>query len=329
VLVYSPRYDFSLFGLERLHPFDARKFSRAWARLGQRLGSELERHWEEPKAPIADADLLLVHDAAYLNSLQSSSVIAAAIEVAPLALVPNALLQHGLLEPMRRAAAGTLLAAERALENGGTMAMNLGGGYHHAFRDHGEGFCLLADAAIAIAGLRARGLLANGDTIAVIDLDAHRGNGFWDIVQNDPAVHVLDMYNFQNYPGAFPGDRAAYPFQIPLRAGLADADYLAAVTRELPRFLASMPPPRLAIYNAGTDILAGDPIGGLGVSAEGVIERDRLVIDALVERRIPTVIVTSGGYTQHSHVLVAELAQGVIERVGHGYRGQGSPSRSR
>lgn len=329
MLVYSPRYDFSLFGLERLHPFDARKFSRAWARLGQRLGAELERHWAEPKAPIAEADLLLVHDPSYLSSLQHSRVVAAAMEVAPLGLVPNALLQRGLLEPMRRAAAGTLLAAERALENGGTIAMNLGGGYHHAFRDHGEGFCLYADAAVAIAALRARGLLAKDETVAVIDLDAHRGNGFWDIVQSDPVVHVLDLYNVQNYPGAFPGDAAAHPFQIPLRAQLADADYLETVSRELPRFLASMPPPRLAIYNAGTDILAGDAIGGLGVSAEGVIERDRIVIDALAARRIPTVIVTSGGYTEHSHVLVAELAQRVIERIGHGYAESDSPARSR
>jgi histone deacetylase 11 len=319
VLVYSPRYDFSLFGLERLHPFDAHKFSRAWARLAERLGSELDRYWEEPKEPIAEADLLLVHDAAYLDSLHRSSVIAAAIELGPLGLVPNALLQRGLLEPMRLAAAGTLLAAERALENAGTMAMNLGGGYHHAFGDHGEGFCLYADAAVAIAALRARGLLAQDDTIAVIDLDAHRGNGFWDIVQDDPAVHVLDMYNVQNYPGPFPGDDAAYPFQIPLRARLEDARYLETVARELPRFLASMPPPRLAIYNAGTDILAGDPIGGLAVSAEGIIERDRIVVDALSDRRIPTVIVTSGGYTHHSHVLVAELAQRVVERVGRGY----------
>jgi histone deacetylase 11 len=183
VLVYSPRYDFSLFGLERLHPFDARKFSRAWALLEQRLGAELERYWEEPKAPIPEADLLRVHDAEYLESLQRSSVIAAALEVAALGVVPNALLQRGLLEPMRLATAGTLLAAERALENAGSMVMNLGGGYHHAFRDHGEGFCFYADAAIAIEALRARGRLAKDDTIAVFDLDAHRGNGFWDIAR--------------------------------------------------------------------------------------------------------------------------------------------------
>jgi len=170
---------------------------------------------------------------------------------------------------------------------------------------------------------RARGRLGKDDGIAVIDLDAHRGNGFWDIIQGDPVVRVMDMYNFQKYPGPFPGDDAAYPFQIPLRARLADADYLETVREELPRFLASMPPPRLAIYNAGTDILAGDAVGGLAVSAEGVIERDRIVVDALAERQIPTVIVTSGGYTRHSHVLVAELAQRVIERVGLGYGGAG------
>lgn len=326
VLVYSPRYEFSLFGAERLHPFDSRKYTRAWARLEQRLGGELGRHWVEPESPISDADLRLVHDAAYLEALEDSAVVAEAIELAPLARIPNADLQRGLLDPMRLASAGTLLAAERALASG-SLAMNLGGGFHHAFRDHGEGFCLFADAAIAIASLRARGLLAGQDPVAVIDLDAHRGNGFWDIAKGDPAIAVLDMYNADIYPGPLRSGGEELPFQIPLRSQLDDDAYLETLSAALPRFLASMPRPRLAIYNAGTDILAGDAIGDLAVSAEGVIARDQKVLDALAEQCIPTVILASGGYTQHSHVLMAELAQQVVERVGRGAQGkEQSPS---
>jgi len=194
--------------------------------------------------------------------------------------------------------------------------MNIGGGFHHAFADHGEGFCLFADAAIAIAAARSSGALAAGDPVAIIDLDAHRGNGVWEICGRDPAVRVMDVYNFQTYPGLFPGAVEDFPFQIPLKAGTSDAAYLDTVRQELPRFLDGLPRPRLAIYNAGTDVLAGDPIGGLAVSPEGVVKRDRLVLAPLAERQIPTVIVTSGGYTRRSHELVAELAVALVERLG-------------
>lgn len=316
VLVYSRRYDFSLLGLERLHPFDGRKFSRAWAIIQDRLGAELGRYWQEPTAPAVETDLLRVHTKAYLDTLRSSAVVAKALEFQALRFVPNGFLQRGLLDPMRLAVAGTTLAATRALEAEGTMAMNLGGGFHHAFAEHGEGFCLYADVAIAIAAQRARGALQTSDSIAVIDLDAHRGNGFWSIAEKDPAVSVLDVYNFQKYPGLFPGDDQAFPFQIPVRGRVGDADYLATVAEALPRFLSSMKRPRLAVYNAGTDIVEGDRIGGLRVSPEGVMTRDRMVINALAERKIPTVIVTSGGYTDRSHALIAGLALLVVERAG-------------
>ena len=313
VLVYSPRYDFSLFGIERLHPFDARKFSRAWTIIRERLGPELSRYWQEPTEPAPESELLRVHSRAYLDTLRNSAVVAKALEMAAIRFLPNAILQRRLLEPMRLAVAGTVLAATCALEGGG-MAMNLGGGFHHAFPDHGEGFCVYADVAIAIAAQRARGALTATDPIGVIDLDAHRGNGFWSVAKNDPAVSVLDVYNYQNYPGPFEDDEEAFPFQVPVRAQVGDADYLATLGEKLPRFLSSRERPRLVVYNAGSDIVEGDPIGRLRVSPEGVVTRDRMVIDALAERQIPTVIVTSGGYTDRSHALIAGLALLVIER---------------
>lgn len=312
-LVFSPDYDISLPGLDWLHPFDGRKFSRAWARLGQLSGGACEQALLRPAAPIATDDLLRVHTRDYLDSLSASQVVAKALEVKALAWLPSSVVMRRILDPMRMACAGTLLAACHALQQQ-AVAMNLGGGFHHAFRDHGEGFCIYADVAAALATVRVQGLLAPDDLVAIVDLDAHRGNGVWSLCGSDPSVHVLDLYNAQVYPGLFPGSIEDFPFQIPLKARTSDDAYLATLRDELPSFLASMPrKPALAVYNAGTDVLVGDPLGRLAVSAEGVVARDTLVLDTLSRQGIPTVIVTSGGYTSQSHELIAQLAHRVLQ----------------
>lgn len=299
-----------------MHPFDGRKYSRAWKIIEQRVGVPLTAVWESPTEPVPDAELRLVHTPAYLQSLTSSPAdVAKALEIWALRLLPRAMIERRLLRPMKLAVAGTVRAVQVALAGEGAVAMNIGGGFHHAFPDHGEGFCLYADVAVAIAAARAAGVLRGSEPIAIIDLDAHRGNGVWDILGNDPSVRVLDVYNFQTYPGLFDGAVEDYPFQVPIKAGTTDTAYLDTVRTELPRFLSSVGKPRLAIYNAGTDILAGDPVGRLGVSAEGVVARDRFVLDTLVAQGIPTAIVTSGGYTRQSHQLIAELALAVVAQA--------------
>lgn len=312
-LVFSPSYDISLPGLDWLHPFDGRKFSRAWARLGELSDGACEQFLLRPQAPIATEDLLRVHSRDYLDSLSASRVVAEALEVKALAWLPSGVVARRILDPMRMACAGTLLAMRHALQQQ-AVAMNLGGGFHHAFRDHGEGFCIFADVAAALATVRAQGLLAADDPVAIVDLDAHRGNGVWDLCGSDPSVSVLDLYNAQVYPGLFPGSIEEFPFQVPFKAGTSDDAYLATLREELPSFLASMPrKPALAIYNAGTDVLAGDPVGRLAVSADGVVARDAMVLDTLSGQGIPTVIVVSGGYTSKSHELIAQLAHRVMQ----------------
>ena len=312
VLVYSPDYDISLPGLDWLHPFDGRKFSRAWARLQAISRGACERVHVRPEQPISKVDLSRIHSQAYLDALGSARVVAKALEIGPLAWLPATVIERRILKPMRLATAGTLLAARNALRES-AIAMNVGGGFHHAFRDHGEGFCIYADVAIALAVLRAEGVLAREDPIAIIDLDAHRGNGVWDLCGADPKVRILDIYNFQVYPGLFPGLVEEFPFQVPVKARTSDDAYLSTLQEELPAFL-DQTPPRLVIYNAGTDILDGDPVGRLSVSAEGVMQRDAIVLDALVQRGIPTAIVTSGGYTAKSHELIAQLALRVLKQ---------------
>lgn len=310
-LVYAPGYDITLFGLERLHPFDGRKFSRAWALLQQHFGDALETLHCTPSAPVSDDELQAVHTRAYLESLRSPQVVAKALELGALRWLPRSLIESRLLRPMRLATAGTVMAAQHAVDQRG-LAMNLGGGYHHAFRDRGEGFCVYADVALALATLRQRGALAVADPVAIIDLDAHRGNGVWSLCGADPAVRILDLYNAQIYPGLFDGEPDDWPFQVPMKSGTSGADYLEVLRVELPQFLDAGPTPKLAVYNAGTDVLYGDPLGHLAVSAADVAERDRFVVRTLAARGIPVVAVTSGGYTRESHRLVAQLAIEIV-----------------
>ncbi|MES2673661.1 MAG: histone deacetylase [Pseudomonadota bacterium] len=305
-LVYSPHYDFSILGMEKLHPFDAKKFSKAWTLLQQEFGDTSKQHTTFVSAPVSDQELLAVHTEDYLKSLMHSKAIADVIEVSLLALLPSSLLRKGLVTPAKYATAGTILATRQALE--GAVVFNLGGGFHHAFADHGEGFCFFADAAVALAAGRNNNLISQDDTVVMIDLDAHRGNGFTSFCENDKSVGIFDLYNMQAYPGLKDDPNDEFPFIIPLRAGLGSEEYLQILKEELPIFLNKYKTPKLAFYNAGTDIVATDKLGGLNVSYEAVIERDKFVIDQLRALNIPTVIMTSGGYSKESHKLIAELA---------------------
>lgn len=307
--IYSKDYDISMYGIEKLHPFDGKKYSRAWELFNASDAakkSNLTLHDQVASEEFLD----IVHAKSYLHSLDTSNAVADVIEIGLARLLPSSTLQNKLLKPAKAATYGTWLATQIALKDK-KIAMNFGGGYHHAFPDHGEGFCFYADAALAIHHAREIGLLTTTDQILMIDLDAHRGNGFEACFKQDDAVKIFDMYNFQTYPGMHSGDIKDFPFMVPLRAGMIGEEYLEAMQEELPPFLEASQQPKLAFYNAGTDILEGDPLGGLKVSFDQVIERDRFVIQQLVERNIPTVVMTSGGYTKDSYKLIAKLAENI------------------
>jgi histone deacetylase 11 len=311
---YSPHYDISFWGMEKLHPFDSRKASRAWRRAHEALGTELDRWRAAPAAPAGREALRLIHTDAYLDQLERSDVAAKALEMPVLRLLPGRLIDRHVLLPMRWAVQGTLDAARVALASGG--AINLAGGYHHAHRDRGEGFCVYADVPIAIEMLRREKLVSADARVAIIDLDAHRGNGFEAIYERDERVQFFDLYNFQVYPGPLrdcdpvsqDGSSRANPRFADvrsIRAFMDDEGYLRVLKNYLLSFLGEGPY-ALAFYNAGTDVLNGDPLGRLGLSAEAVLERDRFVIDNLQRARIPWVLLPSGGYTEESHRLLAE-----------------------
>ncbi|MDH5326467.1 MAG: histone deacetylase [Gammaproteobacteria bacterium] len=321
--IFSKKYDFSLLGFDKLHPFDGKKYSKAWnllqADYGSNLKSELRTELRrelskaliEPTEPIAPEQLLSIHTQQYLDSLSSSKVIAQVLEVGAVSYLPNKILQNSFLKPARLAVSGTVEAATQALTHD-CIAVNIGGGFHHAFPDHGEGFSFFADAALSIEHCRSKGLISATDNILMIDLDAHRGNGFEFIYAKDPRVHMLDMYNFQVYPGIHPGEPKDFPYLIPLKAYSNTDHYLNTLQQHLPEFLNSVEKPKLAFYNAGTDILDQDPLGGLRVSYDGVVERDQTVLKALHDRKIPTVVMTSGGYSKDSYKLIADMCRFVV-----------------
>ena len=257
-----------------------------------------------------------------MRSLGHSTVVSKALEVWPLRLLPARALDSNILRPMRWAVQGTIEAARHALAQG--AAINLAGGYHHSHRDHGEEFCIYADIPIAIETLRAQGLLSPDARIAIIDLDAHRGNGFQSIYENDARVAYFDIYNFQVYPGLPSSKDERQKFLLPLRALMDDEGYFNVLKHHLPEFLATGPF-NLAFYNAGTDVLAKDPLGRLSLTREAVLERDRYVIQGLEKLGIPWVMVPSGGYTEESHKLLADTIVWACTRE-HGSSRAGLPT---
>jgi histone deacetylase 11 len=314
---YSPDYNLDLMGLEALHPFDTQRAGKALELVRARLGGEAVARFVVPVVSGATtASLGLAHSSDYLASLTNSRNVATALQLPELEAVPAEVLERRILRPIRLAVQGSIDAARAALT--GAIAVNLAGGFHHATYDEGGGFCLYGDVVIALRSLYWDGRLDGKATVLYVDLDAHQGNGVSRLCQyyGLDQVAIFDMYNRD----VFPDDRGAINrvnYLFPLAAGTGDVKYLGTLKSELPVAIEHANP-ALVIYNAGTDILSGDPLGDLGVSEAGVIERDRYVIDACRNAGIPLLIVPSGGYTRHSHRLVAEMLHYVLSPAANG-----------
>src|SRR5262249_45978999 len=157
----------------------------------------------------------------------------------------------------------------------------------------GEGFCAFSDIALIVAQLKKDGAIQDTDRIAYIDLDAHQGNGVCHEFLNERVVFIFDMYNRDIYPRGDFEARERIDCSVPLPFNCTGSEYLGNVRGKLPGFLDSISKSgktKLAIYNAGTDVFAGDKLGGMCLSAEDVLERDLFVMRKLKERRIPAVM---------------------------------------
>lgn len=225
-----------------------------------------------------------VHTPDYLGKLDQRDTVASIVGTDPETTTVGAL-----LETWRRAAGGTVEAAQWALEAGG-RAVNLLGGFHHAAPSRGAGFCALNDIAIAVAEVRAQGTTG---PIAIIDLDAHPPDGIVEALPDDPELTVLSLSVASEWAVESGGVTTVVDARVP--PGTDTVPYLEAV-RELLKRLPEKPV--LAFYLAGADPLEGDPLGGLAVSEEGMRVRDRRVLRMLGD--VPTVVLPGGGYRMGS-----------------------------
>jgi len=246
-----------------------------------------------------DDDLRLVHTPEYVERFNSGRLDPAEGRRIGFPWSPE------LVERSRRSVGGTVAAARHALEHG--VAMNLAGGTHHAFADHGEGFCVYNDVAIAIRMLQREGRIARA---AVIDLDVHQGNGTHAILAGESSVFTFSMHGGRNYPfHKVPGT-----LDIELADRTGDDEYLARLADVLPGILAEAAPD-LVLYIAGADPHEGDLLGRLAMSFEGLARRDSYVLSQCREVGIPVAITIGGGYgrriedTVAVHVGTARIAE--------------------
>jgi acetoin utilization deacetylase AcuC-like enzyme len=268
-VVYSDRYEIDLPG----HIWPTSKYRLIADRI---RGSAIA--FREP-ADASWEDLALVHTPEYLGKIRENRLTAA--DIATLELPWRAELAAG----FRLMVGGTIAAATIALDEG--LAAHLGGGLHHAFANHGEGFCPFNDVAVAIRVLHRDRRI---DRAAVVDCDVHHGNGTAMIFEADASVFTFSIHQQHNYPVFKPRS----DLDIGLEDGAGDDRYLSALRGALPRVVSTGP--QLLVYLAGADPFEGDRLGGVSVTKEGLLERDRLVVEAARAAGIPMVTVLAGGY---------------------------------
>ncbi|HEX2899331.1 MAG TPA: histone deacetylase [Bacteroidia bacterium] len=238
--------------------------------------------------PLAEADILTTHTAAYWEGLRSLSLSPREFRKIGFPPSPELIFREIVI------AQGTVDCARFARIHG--IAMNVSGGTHHAYADRGEGFCLLNDIAIAANVLLRDGL---AQRILVVDLDVHQGNGTAAIFQGNPHVFTFSMHCHGNYPM----EKEASDLDIALPPGTGDAAFLGTLADTLPQLLAQFKPD-FAFYLSGVDVLATDKLGRFAMTREGCKERDRLVLDSLRGAGIPVAVSMGGGYSVHVRDIV-------------------------
>jgi acetoin utilization deacetylase AcuC-like enzyme len=230
--------------------------------------------------PAADEDVLLVHTAKYIKKLKTGTLSSLEQTVLELPFSP-ALVRFSWLN-----VGGTILTAELALAEG--LAVHIGGGFHHAFPDHGEGFCILNDVAIALEKLKKEGKVGKA---MIVDCDLHQGNGTASFFSGKRYAFTFSIHQMDIYPAEKPPSS----LDIGLWAGDGDDAYLAQLRAHFPRLYDEFKPD-LVFYVAGADPFEGDQLGGLKLTKEGLIERDRIIIEEARRRGIPLAVVLAGGY---------------------------------
>ena len=284
----SARYTFPL---PAEHRFPVAKYAMLRARVIAD-GSVAPEQMRDPPAA-SDDELLLAHTADYVARFNAGMLEPA--EVRRIGLPWS----EELVERSRRAVGGTIAAARHALSLG--IAMNLAGGTHHAFADHGEGFCVYNDIAVAIRGLQRDGLIGRA---AIVDLDVHQGNGTHAILAGDERVFTFSMHGGKN----FPFHKVSGSLDIELADGTDDDEYLTQLTGVLPSIMARAAPD-IVFYIAGADPHEGDALGRLSLTFAGLARRDAYVLTQCRDVGIPVAITIGGGYGRRIEDTVAIHAE--------------------
>jgi acetoin utilization deacetylase AcuC-like enzyme len=275
-VVYSARYHIDI----GPHVFPTRKYQLVHARL---LEAAVIRRSDIVGPHLAPwDDLALVHTDEYLAKMRDGTMTDE--DIAQLELPWSS----EMVEGFRLMVGGTIDAARLATREHGVIVGHIGGGLHHAFPNHGEGFCPFNDVAVAIRVLQREGL----QRAAVIDLDVHHGNGTAFIFESDPRVFTFSMHQQYNYPMWKPRGS----LDIGLMDGTGDAEYLRQLGEALPKVMASNP--ECLFYLAGADPYEHDQLGGLHLTRDGLRARDRIVIEHARRTGLPMAIVLAGGYAR-------------------------------
>lgn len=286
-VVYTPGYLVDLGGLERLHPFDIRKYAKIVDGLKQDKLITDEQIFKPDS--ISREDLLLVHTEDYLQSLQNRSKLAEYLEGPALVFAPVSL-DAALLEPLRLGTGGTLLASKLALQTG--IGINLAGGYHHAKPHKGEGFCIYNDIPIVIRRLQKDKLIKRA---VVVDVDVHQGNGTIVCLKDDDSTFTFSMHQGNIYPQP----KEVGDLDVELAAGTKDDEYMALLNKHLPAVLDEADAD-ICIIVGGCDTLAADPLASVEMTIDGIVARDAAIVKACVDRKLPVVFTLSGGYSKEA-----------------------------
>jgi acetoin utilization deacetylase AcuC-like enzyme len=297
-VVYHDKYDLNL----GPHVFPSQKFRLiAEALVGENIATPEDFIRPEPAS---DLDILRVHTPEWVRKLQTGTLTASE---AMLLEVPYS---SELVQAVWLATGGSIAAAQCALRDG--FGANLGGGFHHAYPDHGEGFCAIHDVAVAIRRLQADKAIAKA---IVVDTDVHHGNGTAAIFRNDPSVFTISIHQENNYPGHKP------PSSIDLHMAdrVDDEEYLGALIPAVQKALDEFRPDIL-FYVGGADPFCEDQLGGLDLTKKGLMERDRRVFQEARQRGIPVATTLAGGYarrvedTVRIHINTILAAREIAER---------------
>lgn len=274
-IVYSDKYYVDI----GAHVFPTIKYKLIKKRLLEDLSIINRFNFVEPEMA-CEKDLLRVHTKAYLDKLKYGKL---SIEEVLTLELPYS---KKLIESSTLCCGGTIRACEAALEDG--LGVHLGGGFHHAFPDHGEGFCVLNDITVGIRKVTEEGKIKK---TLVIDCDLHQGNGTAYIFQNDKDVFTFSIHQENNYPFHKPKS----DMDIGLADRAKDTEYLMRLEERIPKIISDFKP-QFIMYVAGADPYQHDQIGNLALTTEGLKKRDFFICSQAKNYQIPMAVVLAGGY---------------------------------